>query len=97
MTFGILDVAFPAFARTLESPATAGVLLSAFAIGSLVGGFLYGLQPRHASASHRYPRLCLLAGVGSPAPNARPKRSPGSEPLTGVGRCGTSSILLFAA
>jgi MFS family permease len=64
LTFGALDVAFPAFARAHGSAITAGVLLSAFAIGSWIGGFLYGLRPREAPASQQYPGLCLLAGVG---------------------------------
>jgi hypothetical protein len=63
-TFGILDVAFPAFARQHGSPAFAGVLLSAFAIGSWVGGFAYGLAPSPALAGRRYPALCLLSVLG---------------------------------
>ncbi len=64
VTFGILDVAFPAFARAHGSGAAAGVLLSAFAVGSWIGGFLYGLRPRARSAGQQYPGLCLLAGLG---------------------------------
>lgn len=64
LTFGILDVAFPAFARAHGAAATAGLLLSALAVGSWIGGFLYGLHPRARSAGQRYPGLCLLAGVG---------------------------------
>lgn len=64
LTFGILDVAFPAFARTHGSAAAAGVLLSAFAVGSWIGGFLYGLRPRAKPASRQYPGLCLLAAIG---------------------------------
>jgi MFS family permease len=63
-TFGILDVAFPAFARAHGSGAAAGVLLSAFAVGSWIGGFVYGLRPRARSAGQQYPGLCLLAGLG---------------------------------
>ena len=64
VTFGVLDVAFPAFARTHGSGAAAGVLLSAFAAGSWVGGFLYGLRARDKSAGQQYPGLCLLAAIG---------------------------------
>jgi MFS family permease len=64
LTFGVLDVAFPAFARAHGSAGTAGVLLSAFALGSWIGGFLYGLRPRGRPASRQYPLLCLLAGLG---------------------------------
>jgi MFS family permease len=64
LTFGILDVAFPAFARTHGSAGTAGILLSAFAVGSWIGGFLYGLRPRVTPAGQQYPALCLLAAIG---------------------------------
>ncbi len=64
ITFGVLDVAFPAFARAHGSTAAAGVLLSAFAAGSLVGGFLYGLRPRARTAGELYPALCLLGAIG---------------------------------
>ena len=64
ITFGVLDVAFPAFARAHGSTAAAGVLLSAFAAGSLVGGFLYGLRPRARRAGELYPALCLLGAIG---------------------------------
>jgi MFS family permease len=64
LTFGVLDVAFPAFARAHGSAATAGVLLSTFALGSWAGGFLYGLQRHSAAAGERYPVLCLLAATG---------------------------------
>jgi MFS family permease len=64
LTFGALDVAFPAIARGHGSAAAAGILLSGFAVGSWIGGFLYGLRPRATSAGEQYPRLCLLATIG---------------------------------
>ncbi len=64
LTFGILDVAFPAFAHARGAAAASGVLLSAFAAGSWVGGFAYGLRPRSSSPGRRFPKLCLLAGLG---------------------------------
>jgi predicted MFS family arabinose efflux permease len=64
VTFGVLDVAFPAFARAHGSTAAAGVLLSAFAAGSLIGGFAYGLRPRKRMATELYPALCLLGAIG---------------------------------
>jgi MFS family permease len=64
LTFGLLDVAFPAFARHHGSAAASGVLLSAFAVGSLAGGFLYGLRAPAGPSGPRYPRLCVLAGLG---------------------------------
>jgi predicted MFS family arabinose efflux permease len=64
LAFGLLDVAFPAFARDHGSAAGAGVLLSAFAVGSFIGGFLYGLRSRAGPSGPRYPWLCLLAALG---------------------------------
>lgn len=64
LTFGILDVAFPAYARTYGSAATSGILLSAFAVGSWIGSFAYGLRPRVRTAGERYPVLCLAAAAG---------------------------------
>lgn len=64
LTFGLLDVAFPAFARKDGSGAGAGVLLSAFALGSLIGGFLYGLRAPTGPSGPRYPWLCLVAALG---------------------------------
>ena len=67
LAFGILDVAFPAFAHTHGSVATAGVLLSAFAVGSWIGGS--STPPSRAqSAGQQYPgadRL-ELAGFDDP-------------------------------
>jgi MFS family permease len=40
---GTVEVAAPAFAHTLDSAAIAGLLLSAFAGGSAIGGAIYGL------------------------------------------------------
>jgi MFS family permease len=64
LTFGLLDVAFPAFARAHGSTASAGILLSAFAAGSLGGGFVYGLRGRAGPSGPRYPWLCLLSAAG---------------------------------
>jgi MFS family permease len=64
LTFGLLDVARPAFARTHGSIAAAGLFLSLFAVGAGVGGLLYGALKHHRSAISLYPRLCLLAAAG---------------------------------
>jgi hypothetical protein len=64
LTFGTLDVAFPAFAREHGSSAAAGVLLSALAAGILAGSLLSGLQRSPAPPGQRYPGLCLLAAAG---------------------------------
>ncbi len=64
LTFGVLDVAFPAVARAHGSAAGSGILLSAFAVGSWVGGFLYGLRAHAGRAGARYPWLALLGALG---------------------------------
>jgi len=64
LTFGALDVAFPAFAREHGSGATAGVLLSALAAGMLAGSLVSGLRSSPAPPGRRYPGLCLLAAAG---------------------------------
>jgi MFS family permease len=64
LTFGLLDVAFPVFARAHGSAAAAGVLLSAFAVGGWIGGFLYGTRASTRTAGQRYPPLCLLGALG---------------------------------
>jgi MFS family permease len=64
VTFGVLDVAFPVAARARGSAATAGILLSAFAVGSWVGSLVYGLRTHRTPAGARYPRACLLAAAG---------------------------------
>ncbi len=63
LTFGLLDVAFPVFARVHGSAAVAGVLLSAFAVGGWIGGFLYGTRSSTRTAGQRYPPLRLLGAV----------------------------------
>jgi MFS family permease len=64
LAIGILDVTLPAFARANGSTAASGVLLSAFAAGVGIGGFLYGLRPWRVTAGVQFPRLCLLATAG---------------------------------
>lgn len=64
LTFGALDLAFPAFARDHGSTAAAGVLLSALAAGIGVGGFLYGRRPDTGPPGRRYSMLALLAAAG---------------------------------
>jgi predicted MFS family arabinose efflux permease len=64
LTFGTLDVAFPAFAREHGSTAVAGVLLAALAAGGALGGFAYGLRRNPGPATRHYAALCLLAAAG---------------------------------
>lgn len=63
-TFGVLDVAWPAFAHSHGSAATAGLFLSLFAVGAGVGGLLYGARQHNRPAISTYPALCLLAAAG---------------------------------
>lgn len=52
--------------RMDPSAAFAGVLLSGFAAGSLLGGFGYGLRPPTRPASWQYPRFACSRPPGSP-------------------------------
>lgn len=63
-TFGTLDVAWPAFAHSHGSSATAGVFLSLFAVGAGIGGLLYGARRHTRPAISTYPALCLLSAAG---------------------------------
>jgi MFS family permease len=64
LTFGVLDVAWPAFAHSHGSAATAGIFLSLFAVGAGIGGLLYGTRHHNRPAISTYPALCLLAAAG---------------------------------
>lgn len=57
--FGLLDVAVPAFAKAHGSPALAGLLLAALAVGSVIGGVIYGSRPRAVNGT-RYAQLATL-------------------------------------
>jgi MFS family permease len=62
--FGLLDVGLPAIARDQGSPETAGVLLSAIALGIGVGGFAYGLVPPRRPPGWLYGPLSGVAAIG---------------------------------
>jgi predicted MFS family arabinose efflux permease len=65
INFGLLDVAYPAFATDHGSPASAGFLLAAIALGIGGGSFAYGLRARDPAETMRlYPALCGLAAAG---------------------------------
>jgi MFS family permease len=64
VTFGLLDVAWPAFAHDHGATATAGLFASLFAVGAGVGGLGYGTLKHERSALSLYPSLCLLAAAG---------------------------------
>lgn len=57
--FGLLDVAVPAFAKGHGSSAVAGLLLGALAVGSMIGGVVYGSRPRKVSGV-RYAQLATF-------------------------------------
>ena len=64
LALGTLEVAMPALATRHGNPADAGFLLGAFAIGSLVGGLLYGNRTWRVGVAHRYLVLNALFAAG---------------------------------
>jgi MFS family permease len=56
---GTLDIGLPAFARAHGHPAAAGLLLTAFAVGSMAGGLWFG--SRRWSAEGLYRRFVIVA------------------------------------
>lgn len=64
LTFGLLDVTWPAFAHNHGATATAGLFASLFALGAGTGGLAYGTLNHERSAVSLYPGLCLLAAAG---------------------------------
>jgi len=64
LSFGVLDVALPAFGQRHATPALGGILLATLAVGIALGGFLYGLRSSPRSAARDYPPLATLAALG---------------------------------
>lgn len=64
LSFGVLDVALPAYGQRHAAPALGGVLLATLAVGIAIGGFLYGLRAHAHSAAREYPWLAALAALG---------------------------------
>jgi MFS family permease len=60
--FGGAEIAIAAFAEERRTPALAGVVLAAFASGSLVGGFATGLRPTRDQPRRLLLAAALLAG-----------------------------------
>jgi MFS family permease len=64
LAFGTLEVAMPALATRHGDPAAAGILLGAFAGGSLVGGLLYGSRTWRGPLARRYLYLSAIFAAG---------------------------------
>jgi MFS family permease len=62
--FGVLEVALPAFAGEHGSSAAAGILLAMLAVGSMVGGLVYGARRRGGDPVSRYVWLAILFALG---------------------------------
>jgi MFS family permease len=60
IAFGALEVAVPAFAAHEGRPELAGVLISVWSLGSLVGGLVYGARPRRLSLGAIHLRIALI-------------------------------------
>jgi predicted MFS family arabinose efflux permease len=60
---GQIEVALAGFAAHVGKPDSAGVLLAAWAVGSMLGGLLYGALELGAGADRRLPVLLGLATV----------------------------------
>lgn len=69
MVFGSLDVAAPAFADLHGAAEAAGIALAALALGSMIGGLIYGSRSWPADLPDRYllllPALTALLGLAA--------------------------------
>jgi hypothetical protein len=69
---GVAEVGLPALALRAGARGASGVLLAAWSIGSMVGGFAYGLRSWRLPISARYPiLLALIATCTGPLIAAR--------------------------
>ncbi len=69
---GVAEVGLPALALRAGARGASGVLLAAWSIGSMVGGFVYGLRRWRLPISARYPiLLALIAACTAPLIAAR--------------------------
>ena len=64
VTFGGFEVAVTAFAREHGSPNAAGVFLALWAIGSAIGGLLYGSRSWRRPPDVQINRIALVCAVG---------------------------------
>jgi MFS family permease len=65
VSFGAIDIALPAFSEQEGSRAAAGPLLTAWALGSVLGGLWYGSRSWRTPAEHRLIALSGLLALGS--------------------------------
>ena len=65
VSFGAIDIALPAFSEEEGSRAAAGPLLTAWALGSVVGGLWYGSRSWRTPAEQRLIALSGLLALGS--------------------------------
>jgi MFS family permease len=67
--FGAIEVALPAFVEDLgQRPASGGVLLAVWAVGSVVGGLVYGGAQPSAAPRRQLPVLVAALALGSALP-----------------------------
>jgi predicted MFS family arabinose efflux permease len=72
-SFGAVEVAMPAFAEDVGSrPAAAGVLLAVWALGSMLGGLLYGALHSSRPPAQQMGFLVIALAVGSVLPMVAP-------------------------
>jgi len=94
-TFGVLEVAVPAFATAHGSPATAGVLLAGVSVGSTAGGLWYGARSWRRPVAERH-LLALGVFVVGLAPLTL-ARTPGQMlPLMVVAGLGLAPVVITA-
>jgi MFS family permease len=65
ISFGALEVALPAFAEREGARSAVGPLITAWSLGSLVGGLWYGARSWRAPLERRLVILLALLGLGS--------------------------------
>ncbi len=63
VSFGLLEVGYPAYATALAAPALGGVLLSVNSFGSAIGGALYGGLRFRSSVERQFSAAMALMGL----------------------------------
>ncbi len=63
VTFGVLEVGYPAFATLLGTPALAGLLLASNALGSAIGGAIYGGLHFKSSVERQFAACMVIMSV----------------------------------